>query len=76
MVSPAGSKIPETVVGEFHCNTKAAGWLNGAHPTGKFCTMSAEFEKFRLKPKSYIPSTLNIDLILWHTQLIVCAVKC
>ena len=21
----------------------------------------------------YIPSTLNIDLILWHTQLIVCA---
>ena len=24
----------------------------------------------------YIPSTLNIDLTLWHTQLIVCAVKC
>jgi hypothetical protein len=24
-------------------------------------------------PKFYIPSTLNIDLILWHTQLIVCA---
>ena len=23
-----------------------------------------------------IPSTLNINLILWHTQLIVCAVKC
>ena len=21
----------------------------------------------------YIPSTLNVDLILWHTQLIVCA---
>ena len=34
MVNPAGSKIPETIVGEFHCNTKAAGWLNGAHPTG------------------------------------------
>ena len=28
-----------------------------------------------LPPKLYIPSTLNIDLILWHTQLIVCAVK-
>ena len=28
------------------------------------------------KSKLYIPSTLNIDLILWHTQLIVCAVKC
>ena len=26
--------------------------------------------------KLNIPSTLNIDLILWHTQLIVCAVKC
>ena len=26
--------------------------------------------------KLYIPSTLNIDLTLWHTQLIVCAVKC
>jgi hypothetical protein len=26
--------------------------------------------------KLYIPSTLNIDLILWHTQLIVYAVKC
>ena len=26
-----------------------------------------------LYPKLYIPSTLNIDLILWHTQLIVCA---
>ena len=24
-------------------------------------------------PKLYIPSTLNIDLILWHTQLIACA---
>ena len=23
--------------------------------------------------KLYTPSTLNIDLILWHTQLIVCA---
>ena len=30
----------------------------------------------RLVSKLYIPSTLNIDLILWHTQLIVCAVKC
>ena len=26
-----------------------------------------------LRPKIYIPSTLNIDLILWHTQLNVCA---
>ena len=26
-----------------------------------------------LVAKLYIPSTLNIDFILWHTQLIVCA---
>jgi hypothetical protein len=26
-----------------------------------------------LGPKLYTPSTLNIDLILWQTQLIVCA---
>ena len=25
------------------------------------------------RSKLYIPSTLNIDLILWHTQLIICA---
>ena len=28
--------------------------------------------RLSLIPKLYIPSTLNIDLILWHTQLIVC----
>ena len=27
----------------------------------------------RPNAKLYVPSTLNIDLILWHTQLIVCA---
>ena len=27
----------------------------------------------RSDAKLYIPSTLNIDLILWQTQLIVCA---
>ena len=33
-------------------------------------------KKLRSLSKLYIPSTLNIDLKLWHTQLIVCAVKC
>ena len=28
---------------------------------------------FLVLPKLYIPTTLNIDLILWHTHLIVCA---
>ena len=27
----------------------------------------------RYEPKLYTPSTLNIDLMLWHTHLIVCA---
>ena len=30
---------------------------------------------FGLFSKLYIPSTLNITLIQWHTQLNVCAVK-
>ena len=30
---------------------------------------------FSAFPKLYIPSTLNTDYLLWHTQLIVCAVK-
>ena len=29
--------------------------------------------KMYIPTKLYITSTLNIDLILWHTQLIVCA---
>ena len=33
-----------------------------------------EFDK--VNPKSCIPSTLNIGLIQWQTQMIVCAVKC
>ena len=28
-----------------------------------------------LNPKLYIPSTLNTNYLLWHSQLIVCAVK-
>ena len=42
-----------------------------AFQTKYLCTDSVMFS-----PKLYIPNTLNIDLILWHTQLIVCAVKC
>ena len=32
--------------------------------------------QLRVGPKLHIPGTLKIDLILWHTQLIVYAVKC
>ena len=31
--------------------------------------------QFDMFPKLYTPSTPNIDLILWHTHWIVCAVK-
>ena len=30
----------------------------------------------RAEAKLYITSILNIDPVLWHTQVIVCAVKC
>ena len=39
----------------------------------KHCDGSDFFFNLSICPKSYIPSTLNIDLLLWHTQLIVCA---
>ena len=32
--------------------------------------------KLTSKSKLYIPSTINIDLILWHPQLTVDAFKC
>ena len=37
--------------------------------------MTKALIQFELDPKLYTPSTLNIDFIQWHTQLIMCAVK-
>ena len=37
--------------------------------------MMCESHTFYYNAMLYIPITLNIDLILWQTQLIVCAVK-
>ena len=37
--------------------------------------IETNFWNLRLKAKLYTPSTLNMNLILWHTHLIVCAVK-
>ena len=37
--------------------------------------VEVDLNKVMLRPKLYIPSTLNIVLILWHTHMIVCAVK-
>ena len=33
IVSPAGSRLPETLVESRHCNSFEVGWLNGTHPT-------------------------------------------
>ena len=29
----AGEQMPEKCVPEYHCSTRASGWLNGKHPT-------------------------------------------
>ena len=44
---------------------------------GRFlsCYAHIRLNESKLILKLYIPSTLNIDLILWHTKLIVCR-KC
>ena len=38
--------------------------------------VSAFEQSPRFQTKLYIPSTLNINLILWHPQLIVDVLKC
>ena len=47
--------------------------LDGTYVICTYMLESVQYLNFRLGSKLYIPSTLNIDLILWHTQLIVCA---
>ena len=51
----------------------AAVYQNQA--SGSFNYLLSQTEFFMVVPKLYIPSTLNTDYLLWHTQLIVCAVK-
>ena len=41
----------------------------------KWSLFFTKISNFWACPKLYTPSTLNIDLLLWHTHLIVCAVK-
>ena len=40
---------------------------------GQIFFLSVSFVQSCNNPKLNIPSTLNIDLMLWHAQLIVCA---
>ena len=30
---PAGTRIPESSPGKYHCGTRHTGWLSGVHPT-------------------------------------------
>ena len=67
---------------DFHCPTYIILWKiihcpKGPYESWKISNYFGESRAWfrRLRSKLYIPSTINIDLILWHTQLIVCAVK-
>ena len=31
---PAGTQMGDSIVPDYHCGTRATGWLNGAHPAG------------------------------------------
>ena len=52
----------------FSCFKTACKYLENFRPSEDINKLQDSFVS-----KLYIPSTLNIDLILWHTQSIVCA---
>ena len=53
-----------------HMNSRVINWKIGLQQLPSVVNLVLKFPAFQ---QLYIPSTLNIDLILWHTQLIVCA---
>ena len=40
---PAGTRIPESSPGKYHCGTLATGWLSGVHPTTPGASTNAKF---------------------------------
>ena len=42
-VMPAGTRIPESSPGSYHCGTNAPGWLSGSHPTSTAETVDVKF---------------------------------
>ena len=40
---PAGTRIPESSPGEYHCGTYATGWLSGVHPTTPGASSNVKF---------------------------------
>ena len=49
--------------------------LNSSHHRNNLCQKCRGIFVLWVLPKLYVPSTLNIDLILWHTIECVC-IKC
>ena len=49
------------------------GWLLANFASGSPKVLLPTLMTFTYTPKLYIPSTLNTDYLLWHTQLIVCS---
>ena len=56
-----------------YCNKRHGKHKNRLHKGAFNNYVDRILPFFDPSPKLYIPSTLNIDLTLWHTQLIVCA---
>ena len=40
---PAGTRIPESSPGNYHCGTGATGWLSGVHPTTPGASVNAKY---------------------------------
>ena len=40
---PAGTRIPESSPGQYHCGTHATGWLSGVHPTSPGASRNVKF---------------------------------
>ena len=73
------TKYVDLTMNNLYLNSNFSGLLSFYLGRKIHNDVSFRFVKHDFHPitytKLYIPSTLNIDLILWLTQLIVCAVK-
>ena len=57
----------------YHYKNDNDGWKEEKSYYERELSTIGKSAVFILQSKLYKPNTLNIDLILWHTQLIVCA---
>ena len=40
---PAGTRIPESSPGQYHCGTSLTGWLSGVHPTTPGASVNVKY---------------------------------